>query len=118
MLPSNFLRASDLLADDDFLAVDVTIAKVAQDEALGDGSETWVVHFREFDKGLILNAANILKLGELCGDGSEDWLGKRVRLYAAPVFFRDQELSSIRIKIKPARPSRQRNLKPPLARNE
>lgn len=105
MIPSNFLKASDLLVDDDYSELDVTITTVAQQEMPGDGTDKWVVHFKESEKGLVLNVTNTRKLGELCGDLSEEWIGKRVRLYVAPVSFRGEEVSSIRIK--PARPSRQ-----------
>ena len=110
MIPSNFLKASDQLVGDDYDERDVTIVSVAQQEMPGDGTEKWVVHFQEFDKGLVLNVTNTRKLGELCGDLSDDWIRKRVRLYVAPVSFRGEEVSSIRIK--PARPSRQPSVDP------
>lgn len=104
MIPSNFLKASDLLVDNDYTEVDVTIINVAQQEMPNDGAAKWVVHFKEFDKGLVLNVTNTRKLGELCGDLSEDWIGKRARLHVVPVVFRGEEVASIRVK--QGRPSR------------
>jgi len=98
MIPSNFLKASDLLVDDEYTEVDVTIISVVQQEMPNDGTQKWVVYFKEFDKALVLNVTNTRKLGELCGDLSDDWVGKRIRLYVAPVSFRGEEVSSIRIK--------------------
>jgi hypothetical protein len=98
MIPSNFLKASDLLIDDNYGEVDVTVAKVAQQEMPNDGGEKWVVHFEEFDKGLVLNVTNTRKLGELCGDQSDDWIGKRVQLHVVPVAFRGEEIDAIRVK--------------------
>lgn len=103
MIPSNYLKASALLAGDGHEERDVTITSVAQEAMPGDGTEKWVVHFDEFDKGLVLNVTNTRQLGELCGDLSDDWIGRRVRLYVVPASFRGEEFPSIRIKS--ARPS-------------
>jgi hypothetical protein len=100
MIKSNYLKASDLLGTDgDYDEAEVTIRRVGEEELPGnDDTEKWVVHFDEYDKGLILNVTNTRKIAQLCGDLSEDWIGKRVRLYVAPVSFRGEEVPAIRIK--------------------
>ncbi len=102
MTPSNYLKTGDLVADGDSGEQDVTIVDVREEELMGDGGERktkWVARFDELDRGLVLNKTNIKRLAELCGsDLSEDWTGKRVRLYTTTVAFRGEEVPAIRIK--------------------
>ena len=103
MYASTFLKASDLLVGDDYSELEMTIASVGQQEMPNDGSRKWVAHFKEQEKGLVLNTTNIHKLEDLCGSHTDHWTGKRVRLYAAPVSFRGEEMMAVRIKAaKPA----------------
>jgi hypothetical protein len=111
MIPSNYLKAGDLVADGENGEQDVTIADVREEELMGDGGERklkWVAYFEELERRLVLNTTNLRKLAELCGsDVSEDWTGKRVRLYVTTVAFRGEEVQAIRIKRAPpdGRPS-------------
>ncbi len=98
MIPSNFLKASDLAEGDDYTELDVTITGCTQVPMPGDGEEKWVLKFREESKGLILNKTNTKKLGRLLGDESDAWTGKRVRLYVEYVPFQGDEVPAIRIK--------------------
>ncbi len=102
MIPSNYLKTGDIQADGEAGELDVTIADVRQEELRVDGGETkskWVCYFEEVERGLVLNKTNIEKLAKLCGsEMSEDWTGKRVRLYVTPVQFRGEEVDAIRIK--------------------
>ena len=101
MVPSNYLKVSDLTVGDDYEERDVTITGCDKETMPGDGEQKWVVKFREFSRGLILNVTNTRKLGELAGDATEQWPGKRVRLYVAMATFQGKEVPAIRIK--PAR---------------
>ena len=103
MVPSNYLKVSDLTVDDRHEERDVTIVSCEQESMPGDGELKWVVKFREFPRGLIANVTNLRKLGELAGNASEQWPGQRVRLFVAMASFQGKEVPAIRIK--PARPA-------------
>ena len=103
MVPSNYLKVSDLTVDDRYEERDVTIVSCSQESMPGDGELKWVLKVAEFPRGLILNVTNVRKLGELAGNASEQWPGARVRLYVAMASFQGKEVPAIRIKA--ARPA-------------
>lgn len=109
MIESKYIKTGDIEADGEDAQLDLTIADVRQEDLRVDGGETkskWICHFEELERGLVLNTTNTKKLAELCGSElSENWPGKRVRLYVTPVQFRGEEVNAIRIKA--VRPSRQ-----------
>ncbi len=115
MIPSNYLKTGDV-ADGDGGELDVTIAGVHPEELMTDGVKKpkWVAYFDGLERGLVLNSTNIKKLADLCGSElSEDWVGKRVRLYVTKVQFRGDEVDAIRIKS-----SRSPKAQPPLFESE
>jgi hypothetical protein len=101
MIESRYLKNSDLDGQD----LDVTIEQVREEELRGDDGaikKKWIVFFRGLERGLILNVTNTRRLAELCGSKlSEEWVGKRVRLYVTAVPFRGEEVDAIRIKAAP-----------------
>lgn len=101
MFPSKFLKASDI--DQDY---EVTIKEVATDE-LGQGADKetkFVVHFDEYDKGLVLNKTNANLIASQHGQDTEEWIGKRVVLTVEDVSFQGKITPAIRIR-RPARPT-------------
>jgi hypothetical protein len=104
MIPSNFLKVSDIAEDGNDGELDLTIADVRPEELKNDGEPRtkWVAYFKEHERGLVLNTTNLKSLAKLCGsDLSEDWVGKRVRLFVTPVQFKSEMINAIRIKAAP-----------------
>ena len=99
MIVSKYLRKEDV--DDDVV---VTIADVTLEDMPGDeGQKRWVLHFREFKKGLVLNSTSIRTLEKGFGGDTEMWIGGKVTLYVDPnVSFRGQIVGGLRLR--PVRP--------------
>jgi len=95
VFPSNYLKASDL---GDAAPV-VTIQKL-EIEAIGRNKEMKpVLYFKGKDKGLVLNKTNANKIATLVGSRDTDqWRGKKVRLYATETEFGGETVECIRIK--------------------
>jgi hypothetical protein len=83
MIPSNYLKQSDI--DQDYI---VTVKKlehknVARDDEPADVK--WLVHFAEYEKPMVLNTTNIQLMAQACGsDDTDDWIGKEVIIYVDP----------------------------------
>ena len=98
MFPSKWLAAADL----DEQGNTLTIADVTQ-ERIGQGEEQelkWVVHFREKEKGLVLNKTNATSIASCLGDDTDEWLGCKVVLYPTEVQFSGKMVEAIRVKEK------------------
>jgi hypothetical protein len=114
LLPSKYLKTSDLADGDRVVTVrELKKTNVArQDEA---PEYKFVIFFDEFEKGLVLNATNIKRLGKYLGDDTDDWPGHQVTLYVDDnVQYGSDIVSGLRIKqaakkavggIKPRQPS-------------
>ena len=101
MFPSKFLKAGDI--DQDY---EVTICEVSQD-TLGQGAEQevkFVVHFDEFDKGLVLNKTNANLIAAQHGQDTDGWIGKKVVLTVEDVAYQGKITPAIRVR-RPARPT-------------
>jgi len=63
----------------------VTVSRLAQEKVTGQQGrkeDCFVVYFKEFDKGMILNRTNARAIEKVSGSGLiEDWLGVQVTLY-------------------------------------
>jgi hypothetical protein len=100
MFPSKYLKAADI--DQDY---EVEISQVTK-ETLGQGDDKedkFIVHFSEFDKGLVLNKTNANLIAAQHGDDTEGWLGRKVVLTVEDVAYQGKIQPAIRIK-RPARP--------------
>lgn len=95
MIPSKYLKAADLKDEPE---LDLTIEGCVQETMPTDNKKKWVLEFREEDKGLILNVTNLRTLGDLFGDISEHWTGRRVRLYVASASYQGRQVPGIRLK--------------------
>lgn len=99
MLPSSYLKQSDF----DEAGFIVTVATITHKNiARDDEAEElkWIVHFQEFEKGMVLNSTNINALAKACGsDDTDDWAGKQVVVYVDPnVSYGGKTIGGLRIK--------------------
>lgn len=95
MLVGQFLKAAEfgtgtIPAQPTFTIANVVLEKL-ESVAVGDneGSSKMktkgVVYFREVDRGWVLNRTNAECLAAIFGKETNDWIGKRVTLFAADV---------------------------------
>lgn len=99
MLPSSYLKQTDF----DEAGFIVTVATITHKNiARADEAEEmkWIVHFQEFEKGMVLNSTNIQALAKACGsDDTDNWMNKQVVVYVDPnVSFGGQVKGGLRIK--------------------
>lgn len=82
LYPGRFIKASDFKGKKPTL----TIAEVEIKELIGDKGPQikGVLRFRGKDKALALNKTNGICIKSMYGRKVQDWVGKRVTLYAAP----------------------------------
>ena len=106
MIVSKLLRKEDF--DEDRV---LTIKGVKLEDVGNQGEQRWVVHFREVDKGMVLNITSIRVLEGAYGDDSDGWIGKRVMVYVDPnVSFQGRVVGGLRL-----RAPKQRAAPPPPA---
>jgi hypothetical protein len=99
MYPSRWLAAADLENADHV----VTITDIDSEE-VAKGEAKWIVHFKELDKGLVLNKTNTRMIALLLGDDTDDWLGRRITLFATQVDFQGEQFDAIRVRKKLPKP--------------
>lgn len=98
LYPSEWLRASDLNGQDATL----TIAGISVETMPGDdGKKQPVLWFRETDKKFGLNRTNGSHLGEMLGEETDTWVGKRVTLFPTRVDFQGKRVDAIRLRDRP-----------------
>ena len=99
MVESKWLKKEDLDYDNGNL---VTIAKLKQENVGKEDDEEikWIMYFREFQKGLVLNSTNIqLCAKALNDDETDNWEGKKIVLYVDDnVSFGGKLVGGIRIR--------------------
>lgn len=101
MIVSKFLRKEDF--DEDRV---LTIKGVRLEDVGNQGEQRWVVHFREVDKGMVLNITSIRVLEGAYGDDSDGWVGKRVMVYVDPnVSFQGRVVGGLRLRAPKQRPA-------------
>ena len=81
----------------------VTITELEQQNVAMDDQPSemkWIIHFREFDKGMVLNWTNIQLLSKAVGsEETADWLGKQVVVFDDPtVAYGGKLVGGIRIR--------------------
>ena len=81
----------------------VTISKLEQQNvAMDDQPEEmkWIIHFQEFNKGMVLNWTNIQLISKAVGsEETNDWVGKKVVIYEDPnVSFGGKLTGGIRVR--------------------
>jgi hypothetical protein len=108
MTPSKYLKQADVPAP-----ALVTVRKFSHDNVAQEGKpeeKKWVMHFDEFESGLVMNSTN-LQLAAMAMESEEtdDWLGKKIVLYSDPnVSFGGKLVGGLRLRAvrrKPAAPA-------------
>jgi len=119
MLPSSYLKQADF----DRNGLIVTVARLRQENVAPDDKppeQKWVLYFKEFEKGLVLNSININTLAVVCGsDESDNWVDKEVIVYVDPtIVFGGKIVGGLRIReaAEPQAPQRREPVRP-AARN-
>lgn len=97
LLQSKYLKKEDLQRPV-LWAVAAIRKEPVKDPKTGDSEEKWIIYFEEDDRGLVLNKTNIHKLGELCGDDTDSWIGHKVVLYNDPTVSFGGKSGGIRIR--------------------
>lgn len=111
MIESKYLKKENF--DDDQTC---TIKGIKQ-ENLGreDSPEMrWVIYFKEYPKGMVMNITTIRVLEASFGDETNDWIGKKVTVYVDPsVSFQGRVVGGLRIRVpKPSKTDQNRHGKP------
>lgn len=97
LYPSRFLKAEDFEEGE----VKTRTIKQVEIEELGQGKEAKskpVVFFRDDEKQLVLNKTNAVIIAKLYGDETDDWLGKRITMYAVEVESFGDVVRAIRVR--------------------
>lgn len=97
--PSKYLKAADIPEEGRVF----TIKDVEEEDFKQDGiTETKVLlYFRECEKGLILNKTNGNTVFDLCGEDTDDWPGKKIKLITGVTTFNGKTVDCIRVSTKP-----------------
>ena len=92
VFPSATLRAADIEGHEPIVIIDrVTIQEF-------DGEKKPLIHFRGKDKALVCNKTNWNAIVEATGEAdSDDWSGKRIKLYVAKVEYQGKRVPAIRV---------------------
>lgn len=102
--PSKYIAADVEIPDIDEGGAVVTIVG-AEFVHVGQGDKQerkLAVHLEEFDKPFLLNKTNASVIAEvLKSDDTDDWEGKRVKLYATDVQFGSDMVRGIRVSTRP-----------------
>lgn len=98
MRESKFLKQADVGRGALGTVESVTQMNVAKEGA--DHEMKWCMSFHEIDKPLVLNSTNIQLCEKIFGsDDTDQWIGKRVVLYADPnVSFQGKLVGGIRVR--------------------
>lgn len=97
VFPSKYLKADELDGDLALTIRDVQIEKVGSGK---DAEDKPVLYFEETDKGLACNKTNCKTISKLYGDETDDWIGKRIALFATEVDFQGDQVLAIRVRMK------------------
>jgi hypothetical protein len=102
IFPSKYLKA-DALPEG---RSTVTIVRVDQGRVGEAAQLKAVVHFKEFEQGLILNRTNATTLRKAFGDAADKWAARVIELIAREVDVRGEPMLGIRINIPRAQAER------------
>jgi hypothetical protein len=81
MLPSKYLKVSDIEEEGERTVTIKEVKKTNMAQQDEPPKYKFVLYFEGVEKGLVLNATNIKRIGKFIGDDTDDWLGKAVTLY-------------------------------------
>jgi hypothetical protein len=106
MMPSKYLKKEDFPSP-----ALVTIRSFTHDNVAQQGQpeeKKWVMHFEEFENGLVMNSTNLqLCAAALASEETDEWIGQQVVVYTDPnVSFGGKLTGGLRIRarkvVKPA----------------
>lgn len=102
--PSNYLKAADIPEEGRVF----TVKTVEEEEFKNDGEtqNKVIVYFRESEKGLVLNKTNGNTMFDLCGEDTDEWPGKRVKLVTGVTTYQGRTVDCIRVSTKPVPPKK------------
>lgn len=107
VFPSKYVKTADLNGR----VVTLTIKGLAIEQMTNHSNEMErkpVLYFEKATKGLVLNRTNAMTIAALYGDESDDWVGKRISIYATKVRAFGSMQDAIRVKEEiPAQPKPQ-----------
>jgi len=98
LYPSRFLKHADLKGRPCVVVIeDLTL------EDIDEEKQKPVLHFKNRQKGLVLNATNFDMIADSYGDESDSWIGQPVELYPTRVPFKGKQVDAIRVRIPTAK---------------
>ena len=97
--PSKYLKSADVKAKQ----MIATISYVAM-ETVGQDKKEKPVIYLETGKPIVCNRTNFEAIEEAFGD-SEDWPGKKIKVYCAPTQYQGKRVDGIRIEPIVAKPA-------------
>ena len=105
MMPSSYLKKEDVPTPALVTIKSFTHENLAQDGQPED--KKWVMHFNEFDRGLVMNPTNLqLAAMALASDDTDDWLGKQIVIYTDPnVSFGGKLVGGLRLRAPKRKPA-------------
>ena len=99
-IPSNYLKAVDAEDGDLTYTVDEAVMEEIKERS-GVSKQKLVVSFRETEKKLILNVTNAKAMFRACGDDTEDWGGKKVRITQTFTDLAGEQVPCLRVDPRP-----------------
>lgn len=109
--PSKWLKSGDIPEDSDML---LTIARV-EVETVGQGDEAEqkpVIYFEETEKGMVLNKTNADTISKLHTPETDNWIGKRIALFATEVDFAGKQTLALRVRLRAPQVAKPSAVKP------
>src|SRR3990167_9283820 len=99
IIESKYLKQSDVDGE-----VEVTILKIGQINVAREDEQPemkWAAKLEEFKKPMVLNSTNLQLLAKACdSEESDDWIGKKVTIFADPnVYFGGKLVGGLRVKL-------------------
>jgi hypothetical protein len=98
--PSKYLSAEGDIPEGRDLNLTISDVKMERVGQGRDAEDKPVVYFDEVKKGLTLNVTNKNTIIGLYGKETDDWIGKRIALFATEVEFKGEQVLGIRVRIK------------------
>ena len=86
--PSKYLKAADIPPGREAVC---TICAVTMEGIDYDGTKKPVLYFMGHTRGIFLNRTNAESLAEALGEEMDNWIGKRIGIFATTTLFRDEE---------------------------
>lgn len=93
--PSKYLKVEDLKGRE----IPVVILRVLVEEVGMQKDRKLVLYFERAVKGMICNKTNAQRLALVYGDDTDDWLGKKITLYAEMTEFGGQSRWGLRVRV-------------------